>query len=108
MVQAAIASFHERNANMDIAADLPALLRAAGFKIAHFDVHQRVPRGGGADTTLAWLLTWWRTYGPKLVTMGKLSASDCEQAMRDLASLENSSDKFFFGPPVFEFIAEKS
>jgi ubiquinone/menaquinone biosynthesis C-methylase UbiE len=108
MVQAALASFHDRHANMDIAADLPALFEKTGFRLTHFEVYQRVARGGGVDSTLAWILTWWRTYGPKLVTLGKLSAADCEAALNDLAELERNPNKFFFCPPLFELIAERA
>lgn len=106
VVAAAIESFRDRSGDIDICAKLPPLLRQKGYKLIHFQVDQRVARGGGLDSTLAWPLTWWRTYAPKLVTLGKLSSQDCEQALRDLENLEQDPDQFFFCPPVFELIAE--
>ena len=107
MVLAAVSSFEDRNADIDIAAKLPSMLHASGFEVLHFDVHQRVARGGGLDSTLAWPLTWWRTYGPKLVQLGKLSKQDCNDAMDDLDDLENNPDRFFVCPALYEIIAIK-
>lgn len=105
MVDAAIQSFHAGGGDIDISARLPNLLRAVGLRLHHFEVHQRVARGGGIDSTLAWPLTWWRSYGPKLVHMDYLSATDCEQALKDLNALESDPDQFFVCPPLFEFVA---
>lgn len=107
MVRAAVESFEERNGNVDIVADLPRLLRVNGFQVLHFEVHQRASRGGGLDSTIAWPLTWWRTYGPKLHQLGKLSDQDMEQIFQDLNLVEKDPDRFFFCPPLFEIIAEK-
>ncbi|MCC6277769.1 MAG: methyltransferase domain-containing protein [Oligoflexia bacterium] len=106
MVQAAVASFEERNGNVDIAASLPKLLRETGFVVSDFSMHARVARGGGLDSTFAWVSTWWHTYGPKLVQMGKLSQSDCEQALLAIDEIGRNPDQFFVCPPVFEFIAK--
>lgn len=108
MVLAAVESFKEKNGNVDIAAQIPHFLRESNLKLTHFEVHQRAARGGGVDATIAWPLTWWRSYGPKLHEMGKLSAHDLDQVLKDLNSLEKDPDQFFFCPPLFEFIAEKS
>jgi ubiquinone/menaquinone biosynthesis C-methylase UbiE len=108
MVLAAVDSFGERNADLDISARLPALLRASGFTENHFEVYQRVARGGGSDATLAWPLSWWRTYGPKLVKMQRLSPQDLSQALQDLDELERNPDQFFLCPPLFEFIATRN
>jgi ubiquinone/menaquinone biosynthesis C-methylase UbiE len=108
MILAAVDSFDERDADLDISARLPAMLRAAGFTENHFEVYQRVARGGGGDSTLAWPLSWWRTYGPKLVKMNKLSPEDMAQAEKDLDELERNPDQFFFCPPLFEFIATRT
>ncbi len=105
MVQAAIASFVDRNGDVDIVARLLGLLRANGFEVVHFDIHQRTPRGGGVDSMMAWPLTWWRTYGPKLVGLGKLSAYDYSEVEKDLDRLERDPDTFFFCPPLFEIVA---
>jgi ubiquinone/menaquinone biosynthesis C-methylase UbiE len=107
MVLAAVSSFEDRQGNVDIGSHLLKYIREAGLKTTHFDIHQRVARGGNHDSTWAWISSWWHTYGPKLVQIGKLSQSDCEQALIDIDEAEKNPDKFFFTPPLLEFIAEK-
>jgi ubiquinone/menaquinone biosynthesis C-methylase UbiE len=104
LILSAVKSFSLHGGDIDISARLPSLLKNAGFKVQHFDVHQRVARGGGLDSTLDWPVTWWRVYGPKLVGMGLLSEKDCKKAMKDLDKLESSPDCFFVCPSVYEFI----
>jgi len=106
VVQAAISSFQERLGNVDIAADLLGLLRHTGFTVRNFEVHQMITRGGGQDFRVAWPLTWWRTYIPKLIHKGYLEAKVGQQALTDLSELESNPDHFFFCPPLFEFIVE--
>lgn len=105
MVEAAVKSFEDRDGDVDVAAKIPSILKKVGFEIYSTDVHLRVARGGGKDGTIAWPLTWWRTYGPKLVQMGYLSKEDCNDALTDMTSVETSDERFFVCPPVFEFIA---
>lgn len=107
MVLAAVSSFEDRQGDVDICAKLPALLHATGFEVLNLDVHQRIARGGGLDSTLAWPLTWWRTYGPKLVQLGKLSKQDCNDAMDDLDDIESNPDRFFVCPPLYDIMAIK-
>lgn len=105
MVLAAVKSFTDRDGNVDVAADLPKLLRDAGFQLPTFTCHQRVAYGGSKDPALFWVLNWWRTYGPKLVTNGYLEAAVYTQAKKDMQILEDDPNRFFFCPPLFEFIA---
>ncbi len=107
MVMAAVASFRDGGGDIDISSRLPKLIRESGMTLDNFEVHQRVARGGGRDGMLAWILTWWRTYGPKLVEMGKLSQADYSLAASDLKKLEADEDLFFFCPPLFEFIVRR-
>lgn len=108
LIQAAVSSFLESKGDPDIAARLPAMLREAGFQLKHFDSFSRIARGGGKDSTVHWVLNWWRVYGPKMHQQGRLSKEYFELAMSDLDALEKNEEMFFFCPPVFEFIAEAS
>lgn len=108
MVSAALKSFEAGGGDIDIGARLPKLLREAGFTLEHLDTHLRVARGGTNDGTIAWPLTWWRTYAPKLVQMGYLTSEECAAALRDTEEVALSAEKFFVCPPLFEFIAVKN
>lgn len=105
MISAAITSFAQGGGDIDIAARLPQMLSDAGFELKHFDVHSRMARGGGVDGTMAWLVTWWHQYAPKLVQMGHLTKEECAEALRDVDAVAANSNQFFVCPPVFEFIA---
>lgn len=107
VVEAAIQSFEARQGNIEIAGELPRLLRAQDFHLEHFELHQKIGLGGGQDPVLYWPLTWWRVYTPKLVNLGFLDGATGERALQDLRDLENNPDMFFFCPPLFEFIARK-
>jgi ubiquinone/menaquinone biosynthesis C-methylase UbiE len=107
VIAAAQESFKDRHSNTDISGSLPRLLREAGFKEKYFEVHSRTPRGGGCDSMIAWPVTWWKTYAPKLVSLGKLSQDTCDQALADISRLERDPEMFFVCPPVYEFIYEK-
>lgn len=107
MVQAAINSFEDHHGDVEICGRMLKMLRTAQLNVSHFDVYQRVARGGGLDSTIHWPLTWWRTYGPKLVQLNKLTQQECEAALNDLAVIENDPDSFVYFPPLFEFIAYK-
>lgn len=108
LIEAAMESYAERHGDMDIGGKLPAMFRKAGLSIAHFEVHSRVARGGGHDSTIAWPVTWWRTYGPKLAAAGRLTQAECEEALAEMDDLERNEDRFYVCPQVYEFIASRT
>ncbi|MCB0394303.1 MAG: methyltransferase domain-containing protein [Bdellovibrionales bacterium] len=108
LVQAAIKSFEDRQGDIDVAAQIPKWLEEVGFKNFEMKIHQKVARGGGEDGTVDWILTWWRTYGPKLVESKHLKATVCEAALAELKKLEVDKRVFFPCPPVYEFVARKA
>jgi len=112
LVQATAQSFRARGGDPDVVGRLPAMLARHGFEWLHFQVHQRVARGGklpggATDPMLAWPLTWWRTYAPKLVSMGLITQAQCDEALADLAAIETDPTRFIACPPVYEVIARK-
>lgn len=104
-VAATVASWRERGGDPDIAGRLPRMLKAHGFTVTHLEVHQRLARP--ADTMFHWPDVWWRTYAPKLVQMGFLAQADCDQLLRDLDEVGQSTTDFVVPPPVFELVAVK-
>lgn len=108
LIEAAMESYAERHGDMDIGGKLPAMFRAAGLTVSHFEVHSRVARGGGHDSTIAWPVTWWRTYGPKLAAAGRLTQAECAEALAEMDDLERNEDRFYVCPQVYEFIASRT
>lgn len=105
VVQATARSWRDHGGDPDVAGRLPRLMAAAGFEVERVDVHVRTARRG--DPMLAWPLTWWRTYTPKLVEMGYVTKAECDELFRDLDDVARSETDFFFLPPVHEIVAVK-
>lgn len=103
VVAATIASWEARGGDSDICGRLPRLMQEAGLRLVRLEVHQRLARG--TDQMFAWLTSWWRTFAPKLVTMGLFAPADCEELFRDLDEVERSPTDFAVCPPVYELIA---
>lgn len=106
VVAATMKSWRDKGGDPDVMARVPTLLLANGFSIEHMQAHTRVARG--CDAMFAWVDTWWRTFAPKLVGMGLISAADCEQLFADLTAIRNSEGEFVQCPTVYEVIARKN
>ncbi len=107
MVAAAVESFNDGGGDIDIAARIPKMLNDAGFEVKHLELHARVARGGGEDGTMAWLVTWWHQYAPKLLQMGRLTKDECTSALTEIDLVAADANRFFVCPPVYEFIATR-
>ena len=112
LVRATVESWKSRGGDPDIVGRVPRLLDEAGFDLVDMRVHQRIARGGASaegrrDAMLAWPMTWWRTFTPKLVAMGLISEVQAGRALEDLARVENDAHAFVMCPPVFEVLARK-
>ena len=103
-VAATIRAWRGHGGDPNIGERLPALFQKHGLLLDDIRAHLRVARGG--DSMFAWPNTWWRTFAPKLVAMGELQQSDCDELMDDLKQIENG-DGFVQCPPVYEFLATK-
>ena len=104
-VAATMRSWRERGGDPDVGARLPRLFADNGLRLVHLTVHARVARG--QDSMFAWPDTWWRTFAPKLVGMGMLAQSDCDELIADLTRARTSSSDFVQCPPVYELIGRK-
>jgi hypothetical protein len=56
---------------------------------------------------MAWPVTWWRTFAPKLVAMGSITQAECDEALADLGAIERDPDRFIVCPPVYEIVSAK-
>lgn len=104
-VQATMKSWKQNGGDPDVMGRVPRLLAQHGFSVDRVRSHHRVARG--KDAMFAWPDTWWHTFAPKLVTMGLLSASDCDELLKDLASIRGSETDWVQCPTVYEVIATK-
>ena len=109
-VAATAESWRERGGDPDIMAHIPTMLATAGFTVRHLNIHARIARGsstGQPDSMYHWMANWWRTYAPKLVTMGRLTQADCDELLADIAQVERSDTDFVVCPTVYEIVAER-
>ncbi|MBL8754471.1 MAG: class I SAM-dependent methyltransferase [Planctomycetes bacterium] len=104
-VAATMQSWRANGGDPDVMGRVPAMLVAHGFRIEHMVAHQRIARG--SDAMFAWPDTWWRTFAPKLVTMGLLQAADCAELLRDLDAIRASESAFVVCPAVYEIVARR-
>jgi SAM-dependent methyltransferase len=104
VVEATARSWRDHGGDPDVVARLPGLLHDAGLELEHLAAHQRIARPG--DTMWYWASTWWRSYTPRLVEMGYLTAADQEAFHAELETLTRERD-FLVLPPVFELIARR-
>jgi ubiquinone/menaquinone biosynthesis C-methylase UbiE len=104
-VAATAESWRARGGDPDIVGRLPAMLAAHGFEIDSIEVHQRIARG--TDTMFGWLDTWWHTFVPKLVAMGRLAQADADGLLHELAAMRGDGLRFAQCPTVYEIVATK-
>ncbi|MCA8949093.1 MAG: methyltransferase domain-containing protein [Planctomycetes bacterium] len=102
-VAATVEAWNARGGDPDVVGRLPALLDRAGFELTHLVCHQRVARG--TDSMFAWIDTWWHTFAPKLVELGRLSSETCATLLAELAERRGDALAFAHCPPVYEVIA---
>ncbi|HEX5052931.1 MAG TPA: methyltransferase domain-containing protein [Planctomycetota bacterium] len=105
-VAATMSAWRDNGGDPDVVGRLPGMLAEHGLRLVHLDVHQRIARG--SDSMFAWPDTWWRTFAPKLVAMGRLAQTDCDELLADLTAVRHSDTAFVQCPPVYELIAQKA
>lgn len=112
LVNATAKSWIEHGGDPDVGGKLPGIFNACGLDLVDLRLHHRVARGGRdangrRDPMLDWPLSWWRTYTPKLVSMGLITQAQGYEAMRGLDELERDATRFVVCPPVFEIVGRK-
>jgi ubiquinone/menaquinone biosynthesis C-methylase UbiE len=105
VVRATGSSWRKAGGDPDIVGRLPELVRAAGLRVTHLTVHQRIARPW--ESMWYWADTWWRVFAPKLVAMGELTQGEADEFFRDVDAAAASPDTFLVLPPVYELVAEK-
>ncbi|HEB51766.1 MAG TPA: methyltransferase domain-containing protein [bacterium] len=103
-VEATVRAWRKNGGDPDVGQHLPRLFAEFGLRLDAVRTHVRVARGN--DSMFAWPDTWWRTFAPKLVAMGELEQTTCNELLRDLEAVA-AGDGFVQCPPVYEFLATK-
>lgn len=98
-------SWRSRGGDPDIVGRLPGLLEAAGFRVAHLDVNQRLARPG--DPMWHWPQSFWTNFLPVLVGLGLLTEDDRTAWHREWDQLSRTTGAFAVLPPVYDLIAIK-
>lgn len=106
VVQATSASWRANGGDPDVAARLPAMLRANGLEVREITPHLRVARPG--SPLWQWPTTFFHIYTPKLVAMGHLTDDDRLEYEREWAERTADPGTFFCTPPVFDIVAVKN
>lgn len=99
-------SWRDHGGDPDIAGRLPAMASSHGLRLTHHRVHQRLARGG--ETMFQWPDLWWRTYAPKLVSMGYLTPPQAEGLLAEMAQIAADPAQFIHLPPVYEQVYVKA
>jgi len=103
-VSATAKSWRDSGGDPDVVGQLPRLLDEAGFFLDGVMVHQRVARPG--DPMWHWASTWWRSYAPKLLERGYVTAEEVREFEADQAAMTRAHD-FLVLPPVYEVLATR-
>jgi ubiquinone/menaquinone biosynthesis C-methylase UbiE len=105
VINAVGASWRSRGGDTDVMAKLPDMLIRHGFEVAHLDVVQKIARPG--STMWHWPNSFWRTFVPKLVESGFITAEDQVAFAKVWEDASKDPSSFIQLPPVFELVAVK-
>ena len=98
-------SFKEQPGDIDVGRFLPTYLAEAGCTILSTKPLAKMAQA--KNVTWQWPKSFYHIYFPKLVDLGYLSPSECEQALDDMQALEQIPGSTLCCPLVIEVIAEK-
>lgn len=97
------ASWRARGGDPDIMGRLPAMLAAAGFKIEHLEVRQRIARPG--STLWSWPTTFFDNYIARLVETGFLTDADRREFNKVWKATAEDPNAFIVLPAVYDLVA---
>lgn len=102
---AAAEAFRSRGGDPDIMGRLPAMARAAGLRIDHIEVLQRIARPH--EPLWQWPDTFWKLFVPRLTHAGFLTQAQHDAFFEAWQEASNDPDTYIFLPSVIEIIATK-
>lgn len=102
VIAAVGASWRSRGGDPDIMGILPGLFAKHGFEIADLSVTQKIARPG--STMWHWPNTFWKTFVPRLVETGFITADDQTAFEQAWSDAEQDPGAFVQMPPVYELV----
>ena len=104
-IAAALKSFKDSPAEIDIGRELPTTLSKMGMKINNLRLMSKLATPD--SVTWQWPKTFYHSYFPRVKDMGLLTEEDVLLALREVAILENTPGATLCCPIMIEVIAEK-
>jgi hypothetical protein len=104
-VQEVVASWRATGGEPDIARQMPALLKDAGFRVTGAR-----PLGFAAlpnESAWHWPAGFVRTNVPRLLELGRVDAAWAKAVLDDLTAAEADPGSLFLSPQVLEITAER-
>jgi SAM-dependent methyltransferase len=104
-IKAALKSFKDSPGEIDIGRELPRILEDIGMKVTHIRSMSKIALPH--ENTWNWPKSFYLSYFPRLVSLGYLKDIEVENALNDLALLEQTKGASLCTPLMVEVIAEK-
>lgn len=105
MIEAVAQSWRDSGGDTDVMGRVPEWLLGAGFRIDHWGSLQRCARS--TDTMWTWPTIFWKSFLPRLVESGHLSAQDKAAFDAHWAMASKDPAAWIALPTVFEAVAVK-
>ncbi|MDC8003418.1 methyltransferase domain-containing protein [Aureisphaera galaxeae] len=104
-ITAALKSFKDSPAEIDIGRELPTTLSNMGMKINNLRLMSKLATPD--NVTWQWPKTFYYSYFPRIKEMGFLNEEDVQLALQEVNILENTPGATLCCPIMIEVIAEK-
>lgn len=98
-------SWRARGGDPDIMGRLPAMLAAAGFRIEHLAVRQRIARPG--STLWHWPDSYFNNYVPKIAENGFITEAERDEFMALWKRTSEDPNAFITLPAVYDLVAAR-
>lgn len=105
VIRAVGQSIRDRGGDPDIMGRLPAMFAAAGFKVEHLDIRQRIARPG--STMWAWPDSFFSNYVPRLAESGAITESDHRDFDAAWKAASQDPNAFMLLPAVYDLVVTR-
>jgi ubiquinone/menaquinone biosynthesis C-methylase UbiE len=104
-IKAAMQSFQDSQGEINIGREVPKLYQELGMKVTH--IRPMLKMATVDEVAWQWPKTFYHSYFPRLVAAGYLTSEEVNQALLEMAELENTPGASLCCPLMVEVIAEK-